>query len=196
MAYTSIPQTKFGDCSCGCGGINVEGRKVAKEFMCLQSYNNMKTLEQIAKAKKKNAENLAARKLRGLAYSNPDIKAGKDYQALELFFKNAAKEIAFMPQCAECGAFIPKSFYRAATAHVLPKRKEYGFPSVADNFNNWLKLGSGCGCHQRYDRSWEDAAQMKIFPLAIEKFKILYPLIDKKELKNLPEVFLQEIEPD
>lgn len=125
---------------------------------------------------------------------------GEDSQAifnalavLEKFFKAAAEEISKTPHCMECGKFIPQKLYRAATAHVLPKRKEFGFPSIASNPNNYLILGPGCGCHSRYDNSWEDAAQMKVFPLAIEKFKILYPLIDKKEYKNIPEVFLQEI---
>lgn len=114
---------------------------------------------------------------------------------MDLFWLTAEKELALNPHCAECGAYIPKAYYRAATAHCLSKRKEYGFPSVAANLINKLFLGAGCGCHSRYDRSWEDAAQMKVFPMAIEIFKKLYPLIAKSERKNIPEVFRQEIEP-
>lgn len=48
MSY--LPQTKYGDCSCGCGGKDVQGRKVGKVFYCLDSYQRMKTQEQVAKA--------------------------------------------------------------------------------------------------------------------------------------------------
>ena len=195
MTYTSIIRK---GCKGDCGRMPEMGGK-GWCFTCKPEYKQAI----IDKNKKRNAARLSATKLRSLAKVDDGneemIEANmgdKVRQAeMDLFWKNAEREISFMPQCMECGAFIPKPFYRAATSHVLPKRKEYGFPSVASNLNNWLRLGSGCGCHQRYDRSWEDAAQMKIFPSAIAKFKILYPLIDKKELKNLPEVFLQEIEP-
>ncbi len=124
--------------------------------------------------------------------------------SLENFFKDAAKEIAKNPYCIECGTFIPEKIkiigknysmdgYRCATAHVLPKKKEYGFPSVAANSINRLFLGAGCGCHNKYDSSWDNASKMKVFPLAIEKFIMLYPLIDEKEHKNIPNVFLREI---
>lgn len=113
---------------------------------------------------------------------------------MDLFWLTAANEIEKHPYCVECGTFIPAQFYRHATAHVLPKRKDYGFPSVASNLNNYLVLGSGCGCHGKYDSNWEDAATMKVFTLATEKVRLLYPLIAKEERKNLPDVFRQEIE--
>lgn len=120
-------------------------------------------------------------------------KAAEDFAKLQKFFAEAAKVISLKPYCMECGKVISQPFYRAATAHILPKRKEYGFPSIACHPDNFLILGASCGCHSRYDRSWEDAAKMKVFPLAIEKFKILYPLIAKSERKNISEVLLQEI---
>lgn len=56
MAYNStIPSYKTGNCSCGCNGINVQGRKVGKIFYCTSSYNRMKTKEAIRKQKEKNA---------------------------------------------------------------------------------------------------------------------------------------------
>lgn len=96
--------------------------------------------------------------------------------------------------CWNCGEKIPKAFARAATAHVLPKRNNQ-FPSVKTHPENYLILGAGCGCHNRYDRSWEDAAQMKVWPLAVEKFNIIYPFIAAKEKKNIPEELLQELDP-
>jgi len=112
---------------------------------------------------------------------------------MDLFWLTAEKELAAHPYCMECGEFIPPAFYRAATAHVLPKRKEYGFPSVAANLLNKIFLGAGCGCHNLYDNTWEDAAKMKVFPLAVSIFKKLYPFIHPSERKNIPEVFLQEL---
>lgn len=122
-------------------------------------------------------------------------QAAENFQALQNFFAEAAKIIEKHPYCQECGKFIPQKYYRAATAHVLPKRKEYGFPSVATHFDNFLMLGSGCGCHQKYDRTWEEAATMKVFPLAVVIFLKLYPLLTQEEKKNIPEVFLQELQP-
>lgn len=50
MAYNStISSFKIGNCSCGCNGINVQGRKVGKIFYCTASYSRMKTLQQVAK---------------------------------------------------------------------------------------------------------------------------------------------------
>lgn len=62
MSY--LPQFKIGDCQCGCGGKDVEGRKVGKVFMCMQSYNNMKVEEQVKKANRRNAARNAGNKLR------------------------------------------------------------------------------------------------------------------------------------
>lgn len=62
MSY--LPQFKIGDCQCGCGGRGVEGRKVGKVFMCMQSYNQMKTDEQVKKANRRNAARNLGNKLR------------------------------------------------------------------------------------------------------------------------------------
>lgn len=49
-----LPQYKIGDCECGCGGKQVEGRKVGKKFYCLYSYQTMKQKEQVSKANERN----------------------------------------------------------------------------------------------------------------------------------------------
>lgn len=121
-------------------------------------------------------------------------EAPENYQQLQLWFDNIAKEIKEKPYCWNCGKYITKAFYRAATAHILPKRKEYGFPSVATHPKNYLILGPGCGCHAKYDTSWDDACMMKIWPMAVERFIAIFPEIDRKEYKNLPDVLLQEVE--
>lgn len=201
MGYSSIIQKK---CKCGCGkwptlgydGYNMDCRPDLKE-------------EKLNKHKKKQALAGDVTKVRKLALPTMDQKV-EDAQ-MQLYWMLAKKEIAKHPYCMECElqgkrTFIPEfikmvgqklklSGYRIATAHVLPKRKEYGFPSVAANPINRLFLADSCGHHTMYDSSWEKAATMKVWPMAVEIFKKLYPLIPASERKNIPEVFLQEIEP-
>jgi hypothetical protein len=138
-------------------------------------------------------------KVRGLLNTDQnkfvENQAAADIVALQNFFAECAKELDQHPYCMECGTFIPRKYYRSATAHVLPKRKEYGFTSVASNIINKLFLGAGCGCHSKYDSDWEAAATMKVWPMAVEIFTKLYPLLKPEEKKNIPEVLLQELKP-
>lgn len=98
----------------------------------------------------------------------------------------------FTGRCQECGAVIPYYLRHSSVAHVLPKKKDYGFPSVATHPQNAIELGPGavCGCHTKYDNSWLSASKMKIFPLAKEKFKLIEPFIAEEERKRIPEIFL------
>lgn len=111
------------------------------------------------------------------------------------------------PVCAECGmradwllepqedpkkAEAYRLIWRACQAHVLPKKKQYGFPSISTDRNNHIILfpswgGHLCGCHGFYDSGWFNATTMKIWPQVQERFKILYPFIAEKERKNIPE---------
>jgi len=165
----------------------------------------------VARAIKKQRKNVAertGRALRVLAVTEPEVKGDKVKMAqMDLYWKSAANELRQNPYCQECGTWIPEKIkqigkkftlngYRCATAHVLPKKEEYGFPSIAHVLDNRIFLGAGCGCHAKYDRSWEDAATMKIWPIALEKIKKLIPLIDPKERKNIPDIILQELEPN
>lgn len=138
-------------------------------------------------------------KVRGLINTDQNKlvqnQTAEDFDLMQKWFDEFAKIIEADPYCDECRTFIPKQFYRAASAHCLPKRKEYGFPSVKLHPENRIKLGAGCGCHAKYDSTWEQAAQMKIWPKAVAIFLILYPHIAPAERKNIPEVLLQELEP-
>jgi hypothetical protein len=117
----------------------------------------------IQRAIAKNASKNEISKVRGLIDNSEENK--RRYE-LEIFFKNAAIEIAKNPRCSECNTWIPKKFYRAATAHIFNKSD---FKSVATNPNNYLILGSGCGCHQKTHRI-DTFSTMKVFPIAIERF--------------------------
>lgn len=153
----------------------------------------------VEKKKAQNQKSNVNSKVRGLINTEGNKlvqnQAAEDYAKMEAWFDEFAKIIEADPYCDECRSFIPKRFYRAASAHCLPKRKEYGFPSVKLHPDNRLKLGQGCGCHKHYDNTWEEAAQMKIWPKAVAIFLILYPHIAKSEYKNIPEVLLQELPP-
>jgi len=98
-------------------------------------------------------------------------------------------------RCVECGSLINKNVFAfavCAVAHVLPKRNNL-FPSVATHPDNSLELCAENGCHAKYDKSWDDASQMKCWPLAVEKFIKIYPAIAPGERKHLPDILRQEI---
>lgn len=192
--YSSIIQKK---CKCGCNlwpTIGFQGYNIA----CRPDLKEKK----LGDHKKKLALAGEISSIRKLA--PPAIEQKVEDAQMGLYWMLAKKELRNHPHCQECNAPIPEKIkqigkkftldgYRCATAHVLPKKKEYGFPSVASNPINRLFLGAGCGCHNKYDSSWEKAATMKVWPMAVEIFKKLYPLIPAHERKNIPEVFLQEI---
>lgn len=105
----------------------------------------------------------------------------KYIQELELFFDRAAKVIDEDPKCWECGKFIPKKYYRAATAHILPKKI---FKSIATNDLSYLILGAGCGCHGKTHRL-DTFSKMKIFKEAVDRFNQIKHLItERNDLLN------------
>lgn len=123
-----------------------------------------------------------------MAKDKEEKDEGADLE-LKKWFEYVAGEIAKNPTCWNCGAYIPKEFYRHASAHILPKRKDYGFPSVATHKMNFLVLGAGCGCHSTYDRSFDDAVQMPVFPIALERFRLFADFIEESERFRVPSCF-------
>lgn len=76
-------------------------------------------------------------------------------------------------------------------AHILPKEH---FPSVALHKLNHLLLGgifSDCGCHNKFDFSWQKAQKMPVFPLAISRFLSFKNLLSEPEKNKLPEPFIK-----
>lgn len=66
-------------------------------------------------------------------------------------------------------------------AHILPKSI---FKSIATNPLSVLflcsnKIYGSDGCHDKYDRSWEDAKSMPIWVVVIERYNLL-----KEEIKE------------
>jgi len=122
------------------------------------------------------------------------LKEDKPKKEAQLqWFKDRISEM--QGKCMECGEPINKhvfSFAIMSIAHVLAKRDNM-FPSVATHKDNSIELCVKNGCHDRYDRSWEDAAQMKIWPVVVEKFKKIYPSIAASEKRHLPDILRQEV---
>lgn len=113
------------------------------------------------------------------------------------------------PRCDNCGMVAEwllkeeyKAVWRGCQAHVLRKKDAIGgFPSVAATLTNHLVLFPGygkylCGCHDRFDSSYEEMAKMAVFPKAIDIINQLYPFIAKEERKYLPEIIIQELKPN
>lgn len=109
---------------------------------------------------------------------------------LNIFF---ADETANMPECCEeCGNRLPKSpawMRRACIAHILPKRVEHGFPSVATHTLN--KMFFCPDCHTNMDNLGKDRIlKMKTLPIMRERVAQLIPLLTPDELRRVPEYFL------
>lgn len=133
----------------------------------------------------------AEKKLRMLSSSMDnklvDNTAAIEFQKLQNFFSDAAKDIAKNPVCWECGDIIPLKYYRAATAHILPKAI---FRSVAAHPMNRLHLCAKNGCHDKTHRL-DTFSKMKVFPEAVRRFSIVYPEV--KEKHKLLQDFIQII---
>jgi hypothetical protein len=92
--------------------------------------------------------------------------------------------------CMECGDWIYAKFARSAIAHLLPKKL---FKSVATHELNYLILGAGCGCHEKSHRI-DKFCQMKIWPEAARRIKIMIPLLPFDELKYLSNQLLTALD--
>lgn len=92
--------------------------------------------------------------------------------------------------CMETGQSIPKSYARAATAHLLPKKL---FKSVSTHELNYLILSPLNGSHQKTDRI-DKFVQMKVWPEAARRIKIMIPLLPFDELKYLSSQLLTALD--
>lgn len=116
--------------------------------------------------------------------------------------KKAAKRESYVPffaeamqsctkQCQECGKRIPEIHRQWSIAHILPKAY---FASIAFNQEAWIELCPDC--HHAYDnKGWDHAQTMKIWPVVVEKFLAVYPLIKTKdEHRRIPEQLLSYVD--
>lgn len=120
-----------------------------------------------------------------------------------VFYAKAAKEIKKNPHCAECNEFIPDKtldqksgkyvftdkYYRAATAHILPKAT---FPNVAAHPLNYVIAGAGCGCHNKTHR-WDTFQKMKVWETALFRIEMMFPELTQEEIRRLPQEVIDHI---
>lgn len=117
------------------------------------------------------------------------IREGQDERKIEqeVWYDQRIKTMSSW--CWECGSRIVTSnrkIAKAAIAHIFDKDF---FVSIAIHDLNYMVLGSACGCHNRWDNNWAGAIKMKVFPIALERFIILEPLIALSEKRGIPEFF-------
>lgn len=111
---------------------------------------------------------------------------------LDRWFQDRRKEMTGW--CWHCGGISCKNsyeYYKFSIAHLLPKRL---FKSVATHPLNWVEL---CfwdkSCHTNFDNNTLDITELNCFNTVIERFVAMYPDIDSKERKYVPDVLLQYI---
>lgn len=105
-----------------------------------------------------------------------DNAGAKRLKELKKFFAEAAVEIEKSPYCWECKTEIAPWDYRNSTGHIIPKGI---FHSVETHPLNYVLVGNRCGCHNLTHRM-DTFAKMRIFPLAVERFRQFEHLITEK----------------
>lgn len=152
--------------------MSIENIRAIKEAAKLPKQKKIYT---IPKLSKKKAAELKEQKVSGKPASKLE---------LDVWFDEIRKKhwgLLKCCSCFECGAAIPMGYSRHATAHLLPKKL---FKSVATHELNYLILGAGCGCHAKTDRV-DKFVQMKVWPEAARRIKIMMPLLPIDELRSI-----------
>ena len=108
---------------------------------------------------------------------------------LNVFFASQVPEI---PECCEeCGASLKwqkQNNFKSIIAHILPKRKTGGFPSVSTHPKNRMFL---CLiCHGNFDNKGADfAPTLQSFDLMCERFLEFENLLSESDKQRLPFYF-------
>lgn len=126
-----------------------------------------------------------------------DIESGKALTSgsaeLKRWFEDRRKELTGI--CAHCGGHSCKNsdtYWKFSVAHILPKNI---FKSVAMHPLNFVEL---CffnnSCHTNFDNKTLDIMDLNCFDIVIKRFVAIYPSIDPKESRYIPDVLLQYVE--
>lgn len=117
-----------------------------------------------------------------------NVEKRETAKKLTVFF---ASQILEAPDYCEndCGTsirYFKNIRSRVIVAHILPKRKTGGFPTVADNPNNVVFLCPDC--HTNYDNGGSDfASKMPALEIMRERFKKFQNLLTVSEFMRVPE---------
>lgn len=114
----------------------------------------------------------------------------QDKKVLGIYF---ASQTLIMPSfCEECNKQMPTSpawIRKACIAHILAKRPDYGFPSVAIHPVNKVFLCPDC--HANMDNLGSVfILKMKILPVLIKRVADLIPSLTPGELSRVPQYYL------
>jgi hypothetical protein len=112
---------------------------------------------------------------------------------LKRWFEQRREELTGF--CAHCGGRSCKrndQYWKFSIAHILPKAV---FKSVAIHPKNYIEL---CffnnSCHTNFDNKTLDIMDLNCFDTVIQRFVAMYPSIDPKERRYIPDVLLQYVE--
>lgn len=119
-------------------------------------------------------------------------KQAKEARAGELKVFFASQSLTFPEFCEESGQRLPKEpawLKKACIAHILKKRADFGFPSVATHPSNKIFLHPDI--HANMDNLGESyILKMKSLPLMKERVKILLSFLTTEELNRVPDYLL------
>ena len=122
-----------------------------------------------------------------LAGKKPPAEKRADASKKSKFFKDAIEK---MPgKCMECGKALGGTIAinpTATVAHILPKRKNYGVTSMANDKRNMVYL---CiTCHTNMDnKGCRFIEKMRIFPLLKERVALMFKDIPAAERRFIPD---------
>jgi|SRR5580693_4469369 hypothetical protein len=131
-----------------------------------------------------------AKQAEGVEIGKNLVSGGAD---LKRWFEDRRKELTGI--CAHCGGRSCKDsdqYWKFSIAHILPKAI---FKSVATYPLNFIEL---CffnnSCHTNFDNKTLDIMDLNCFDTVIQRFVAMYPSIDPKERRYIPDVLLQYVE--
>ncbi len=135
--------------------------------------------------------NTEKRQKQGKASIIPKRSADKvQKETFGTYFANQAHKMPVF--CEETGKRLPTypAYLKlSCMAHILPKRKDFGFKSVSIHPMNMVFVLPEI--HQSMDQLGERfITKMKIYPIIKERVKVLLPLLTENELDRVPKYLL------
>lgn len=128
--------------------------------------------------------------IRAKSIKKSQAKRRVEKKSLDEWYQEMRKRM--QGTCRNCGAKSMRdndAMYKWSICHILPKKPDFGFPSVATNLYNFWE---GCvECHSKFDSNWETAYKMQVWPEVKFKFKLFQSEIAPEEQSRIPECFLK-----
>lgn len=153
-----------------------------KELQAIRANRDLPKQKKVYRIPKKSAKKLkqeAEEKLIAKAAGGSEKERWFQARRLEMtgFCKNCGK-----PSCKDSD-----EFFRFSIAHILEKAY---VRSVATNEFNWIELcfWGDNSCHSQMDNKMLDMTEMSCWHEIVEKFLKMYPSIDLKERKRIPDI--------